>query len=162
MLVVVLDLLQDFKFPTMKQLLTVVKNILNQDRIINFCMPTDETMKHELLTNAELEEKYIFINSIDTVFLCCFLALGLSIIYAILAHCFPKFMNTAAVYVGIIFTLGLTICFFTYNSSSPMKIPLAICFLIIFILLVFNLIVNKKTFEMHGVYLEAASKMLGD
>ncbi len=71
-------------------------------------------------------------------------------------------MNTAAVYLGILLTLGLTICFFTYNSSSPMKIPIAIGFLIVFILLVFNLIINKKTFEMQGVYLEAASKMLGD
>lgn len=71
-------------------------------------------------------------------------------------------MNTAAVYAGIILTLGLTICFFTYNSDSGWKIPIAVGFLIVFILLVFNLLINRKTFEMQGVYLEAASKMLGD
>lgn len=125
-------------------------------------MPTDEETKNKLLQNSNLESKYLFLNSIDVIKLCCIVSLGLAVIYTILTHCFPRFMNVAAVYAGILLTLGLTICFFTYPSNSGAKIPIAIFFLIVFIILLFNWCVHKKTFEMHGVYLEAATKMLGD
>jgi len=99
-------------------------------------------------------------NSIDVVFLCCFLAGGLSILYLLLTQFFPKIMNIFAVYIGIFFTLGLTICFFTYDSNSPWKIPIGIALLIAFVILVFNLCKNGNTLKIHGVFLDASTKML--
>ena len=93
--------------------------------------------------------------------LCCLLSLGLSILYVILTQCFPKFMNKVVVFIGMIMTLVLTICLFIYPSNSGLKIIIALFFLLMFVVIVFNYISNRKTFEMQGVFLESATKMLG-
>lgn len=107
-----------------------------------------------------MEQKYVLINSIEVISSCCLFSLGLSVLFVILTQFLPKFINFIAVYGGIILLFALIICFFVYDSKVSAKIPLGIVLLVIFAILVLNLIKNRKTFSMYGIFLEAATKML--
>ena len=79
----------------------------------------------------------------------------------ILVQCFPKFMNTFSVFAGMVISFVLLVCFLTYSNSTA-KAPLIILFLIVFVILLVNYIKSRKAFEIQGVFLEAATKMLKD
>lgn len=71
-------------------------------------------------------------------------------------------MTYFAVYGGILFSLGLTICFLTYSSDSILKIPIAIFLLFLTVVMIVNLIVSRKTLPTYAIFLDYASQMLGD
>lgn len=81
-----------------------------------YCYPKDEALLDKVLVNSKLKNRISFMNSLDTIVLCFFVALGVSIIYFLLVQFFPKPMNYAAVIVGGLAILATAICLFFYDA----------------------------------------------
>ena len=65
-----------------------------------FCFPTDEDMKTKLEENSNLSHRNNFMRSLDVIFICMAIALGISIIYMLAVQFIPEMMNYAAVLAG--------------------------------------------------------------
>jgi hypothetical protein len=55
--------------------------------------------------------------SLDVVLICCGIAVGASIIYMLLTQFFAKFMNYAAIILGIIAMIALMVCLVLYDTE---------------------------------------------
>lgn len=99
-------------------------------------------------------------NSLDVIKLSFLIGLGLSIIYCILTQCFPKIMNKAAVIGALIVILAFAILVVLYSTNSVFKYVVAIILALLFIALLANFLKYRKTFELQGIFLTAASNML--
>lgn len=82
-----------------------------------FCFPTDETLQSKFKENTNLAHRDNFMRSIDVILICMGLAAGASIIYMLLTQFFAKFMNYAAIIVGILAMIGLMVCLVLYDTT---------------------------------------------
>lgn len=126
-------------------------------------MPTDAKLKTQLLQNAHLSNKYVFINSIDVIKLSFLYGLALSLIYCVLTQCFPKHMNKFAVLASLLVILAFTILVLLYNSSPAFAVYKYVVMgilLFLFIVLLANFIKYRKAFELQAIFLNEATKML--
>lgn len=130
-------------------------------RIGAFCIPKDESLKKELLANANLDSKNLFMNSIDVIKLCMLIAIGLALIYMVLVQCCAKMMTKFVPILACVVLLGLGISLFIYPSESPLKIPIAIAIIIMLLVLVCSYCEHRKDMELFGIFMNHGTKMLG-
>ena len=96
--------------------MTFYENEAEETRNGRFCYPKDEAMKEKVLENSKLKNRNDFYNSLDTIVVCFFIALGVSIIYFLLVQFLPKKMNYVAVIVGGLAILVTAFCLFFYQT----------------------------------------------
>lgn len=118
-------------------------------------------MEDQLMENANIKQRMLFINSLDTIVLSMLLSLGFSVLFCVLVQCFPKAMNWAVPFLALAVILALSICLFAYFWEAPGKTIIAIVLLVSFLVILFGLIRNRYSVRMNGVFLHNATKMLG-
>jgi hypothetical protein len=112
------------------------------------------------MDNGKLNNRVLFINSLDTIALGLLLALGISIIYVIFVQCFPRVMNFVVPYLSLVVIFALSVCLFLYYWDAPGKTAVGIILLIGFLVVLLGLIRNRQSFPMNGVFLNSATNML--
>ena len=128
-----------------------------------FCYPVDRSLKERLLDNAQLNNRNSFYNSLDTIVISFFVALGFSFLFMILVHCLPKIMNYATVAAGIIAILATIICVFLYQTEQQTaKLIIGICLIVVLVIIVLTICKNTDSWKMHAIFLSYATKMIGD
>lgn len=138
-------------------------NAAEETRSGHFCLPTDPELRAQLMRNSELNSRDSFYNSIDTIVLSFFVALGFSILYFLLVQCFPTVMNYAAMVVGLIVIVATIICIFTYQTENPgVKIAAGVILIIVFIVIVMTVLKNKDSWDMHRIFLKYSTVMVKD
>lgn len=125
-----------------------------------FCLPKDTKVQEQLLINSNLQNKYRFVNSLDVIFLSFWIGLGVSAIYALATHFFPKEMNLVGTIGGIAVIAVYSILLLIYNTHGSSQFVVAIIFLMIAGILLFTVLRYWKTYKIQGIFLERASKML--
>jgi hypothetical protein len=112
------------------------------------------------MDNGKLDNRVLFINSLDTIVSGLFLALVISIIYVIFVQCFPRVMNFVVPYLSLVVLFALSVCLFLYYWDAPGKTAVAITLLIGFLVVLLGLIRNRHSLPMNGVFLNSATNML--
>jgi hypothetical protein len=112
------------------------------------------------MNNGKLNNRVLFINSLDTIVLGLLLALGISIIYVIFVQCFPRVINFVVPYLSLVVIFALSVCLFLYYWDAPGKTAVAIILLIGFLFVLLGLIRNRQSIPMNGVFLNSAANML--
>ena len=129
-------------------------------RIGSFCLPKDESLKQELLINAKLQRKNLFMNSIDVIQLCMAVALGLSVVFLCLVQCCSKAMVKGTIFISFFVLVGLVICLFIYPTDHASKVAITIIILILFILLVCSVATNRHEIGVFSIFMDQTTKIL--
>jgi hypothetical protein len=88
------------------------------DRNGHFCLPEDEDARNLILSMSRLDQRNIFFNSNDTLFISVIVALVLALIYVFCVQFFPKPVNNYILYAGVVILFILAICTFAYPSIT--------------------------------------------
>lgn len=88
------------------------------------------------------------------------ISLCLSILYVVLVQLLPKIMNKVVIILGCLVILALSICMFAYHWNDTGKWVLAALLLVLFFVIALSSYKSRRSWEMNGVFLEAAAKML--
>lgn len=86
------------------------------ERLGGFCLPTDDAAREKLIENANLGEKWNFLNTYDVIRICLLIALGVGIIWMILVQIIPKIMAIGAVLLGSLTLLAAGILILVDNA----------------------------------------------
>lgn len=117
-------------------------------------------MLQNLFDGSDLQGRNSFYNSLDTVILSLFVALGVSFIFFIIVQCLPKIMNYLVVVVGLVIFVAVIICIFTYGTNyTGFKIALGIVLLILLLLIVCGICKNREAIRVHGIFLSYGTKV---
>lgn len=128
-----------------------------------FCFPTDENLQEQLLENAQLADRDSFYNSLDTIVLSFFVALGFSLVFMLFVQFLPKIMNYATVGVGMVAILVTTICVFLYRTSQvTVQTVIGICLIVVLVIILLTICKNTDSWKMHAIFLSYATKMICD
>lgn len=100
-------------------------------------------------------------NSLDTIVLCFFVALGISIVYFLLVQFLPKGMNYVSVVVGGIIIVITAICLFFYNTQQTiLKVVAGIALILLFLLIIMTVFKNRDSWRMHGIFLSHSTRII--
>lgn len=94
------------------------------------------------------------------LFISIFIGLGVSLFYMLATLCFPKQMNYVGSIGGFVVIAIFAILLLFYQTHGSFQYPVAIIFLAIAVILAFTYFKYRKTFEIQGIFLNRASKML--
>ena len=86
-------------------ILNIYQTNQNFERLGGFCLPEDEGAREKLVENANLGNKWRFLNTYDVIRLSLLISLGVGILWTILVQCLPKIMNTVAIVFGSLLLL---------------------------------------------------------
>lgn len=73
-------------------------------------------MRTAIETNAKLDRRLVFFNSYYTLVMCLGLAVGVSILFALLVQFIPKIMAWMTIYASLFFLIGLAVILFLYKT----------------------------------------------
>ena len=95
-------------------------------------------------------------NSLDAIMICMLVALGISIIYMLLVQCcLPRFMNTAAVVLGILVMVAVLILVALYDTLwVKSKWFIFAVFLIFVLVTVLTVIKFRHNMQIQAMFLE--------
>lgn len=131
-------------------------------RIGAFCLPANEELRNQLLENAGLQSKNLFMNSIDVIQLCLLFAVALSIVYLCMIQCCARAMTKVIVGLALVILVALTVCLFIYPTDHPAKVPLAIIIIVLFLVLACSYFEHRREIDMLGIFMEHSTKVLKD
>lgn len=104
-----------------------------------------------------------FYNSIDTILFSMFIALIISVIFALLVQFIPSRISIIIVVLSMIVLLIAIICLFTYKTDHiKTKIILGIFMLVILIFSLLTIFKHKSSLDLHSIYLKWSTKMVKD
>lgn len=110
-----------------------------------------------------MQNRDVLYNSLDTIILCFFVALGFSIIYMLAVQFFPEVMNFVAIVLGSLVILACAICLFTYGISDSIFRIVVGCVLILFIIVIaITFFKNRDSLKIHGIFLKHSTKFIRD
>lgn len=111
--------------------------------------------------NSKLEDRDQFYKSLDTIYLCFFVAIGISFIYFLLVQFLPKIMNYAAVIVGGIIVLVTAVLLFLYKThQTTLKIIAGVILLLFLLVIIMTILKNNDSWRMHAIFLKYSTKMI--
>lgn len=115
------------------------------------------------MVESDLENRQLLYNSLDTIMLCFFVALGCSLLFFILVQFLPKIMNYVVIALGMITILASGVCLFYYETTfTTFKIVLGCLLVLSFIIIVFLIIQNMDSIRMYGIFLQASTQFVKD
>jgi len=92
--------------------------------------------------------------------MCLGLAVGASILFALLVQCIPKIMAWLTIYASLFFLIGLAVVLFFYKTENPSKIYISIALAVLFILIFVSAYVYTKQTKIGAIFLEQGTNFI--
>jgi hypothetical protein len=145
--------------------LTYYPNTPVSNRLGSFCLPTDPTLRSQLLASAGLSSKFNNIKALDYLLVGVGISFGLSIIWLLLVQFLPKAMFWVALLLAAVM-LFIAMLVFLIGAGSTLvdgqgwAIIIGIVCLVLLVAVVLYAFLNRKQIYLAGCFLEVASESL--
>jgi hypothetical protein len=114
-----------------------------------FCLPNDENLKNQLLSNANLDQTFNKVRAIDILFIGLGISFGLSIIWMVLVYFLPKVVVWAMFILSAATLIVASILCFVgasnhFSDNKGLAIFFGILFIVLVVLLVLYLCLHRR------------------
>ena len=107
-----------------------------------------------------MDRRLVFFNSYYTLVMCLGLAVGVSILFALLVQCIPKIMAWFTIYASLLVLIGLAVVLFFYKTENPSKMYISIALALLFIVILASTCMYSKQTEIGGLFLAQGTKFI--
>jgi hypothetical protein len=100
-----------------------------------------------------MDRRLVFLNSYYTLVMCLGLAVGASILFALLVQCIPKVMAWFTIYASLLVLIGLAVVLFFHKTENPSKRYISIALALLFIIILVRACMYSKQTEIGALFL---------
>lgn len=125
-------------------------------------MPTDPALRQKVSENGNLDSRLVFFNSYYVLVLSILMAIGLSVVFTIFVHCFPKKMMWITIILSLLVLVGLSVTVFLYKSEHAGKVVIGALLASLFFIITFSVCLYKQSIKVGAVYLKEGTKFTGN
>lgn len=135
------------------------------NRLGGYCVPTDKYLYSKAIHHYNIKDKLNFIRSYDNVKISLGVALLLGTVFLALVQCMPKTMSWLVILLSAVGCLILAVLLFRDKSPSLLALGKWVPFLGLLLLLfavglIFNILWNRYTIKISGIFLDYSTRML--
>jgi hypothetical protein len=100
----------------------------------------------------------VFFNSFKVLLICLGVAIGLSILFTILVHCWARPMMWITIISSMVVLLVLAVLLFFYKTSNASKIIISIFLALLFIIILASIWLYRKQVGVSAIFLDEGTK----
>ena len=93
--------------------------------------------------------------------MCLVLAVGASVLFALLVQCIPKVMASFTIYASLLVLIGLAVVLFFYKTENPSKMYISIALALLFIVILVSACIYTKQTKIGAIFLEQGTDFIG-
>lgn len=114
-----------------------------------------------MYADIEVTDRYNFFRDIKSITICCFIALGISLVFCILVQLFPQKMNRGAIFVGLFITLVMMIFVAVYPEGHiGERLLFVLLLLLLFVPTVISILKFRSSEKYYEIYLRHSTLMV--
>lgn len=133
-------------------------NYPSSTRLGSFCLPSDPTLKNQLLYDAGIERRFNSLHALNYLFMGVWIAFVLSLIWLVLVQCLPKIIYWIAMVLALFLLVVAMFVFFigsgnTLVNGQGWAILLGIVCLVLAVVIVLYSWTHRKQIYITGCFL---------